>query len=430
MDRPPDTGSAELAGLLSALGSAVDAAVSAPLWRSADRELAQAAVTCARLVGRCQGMLVRVLGELDARDLPARSGASSTAAWTRHELNLTPREARALASVATTGRKMPATGAALTAGQLNLAQADAITTAIGELPEDLPTAVRDQAEAELIERAGTFDAGQLSRLGAHILTVVAPEIGEARDGEVLERQERRARARRELFLTSDGHGTVHLRGRLTEEAAAMVRAALDPLAAPLPRTADGPDPRCAAQRRADALEELSRRALVTTGPAAEGTSGAGSQVFVTIPLRALTDGLGGATLPDGVPLSATAARRMACAADIIPAVLGAEGAVLDVGRAHRLFTGGRRRALILRDRGCAFPGCDRPPQWCDGHHILGFARGGSTALGNGVLLCGFHHHVVHHDGWEIVLARDGVPEFIPPHWLDPDRTPRRNHRHR
>lgn len=270
MDRPPDTGSAELGRLLSALGGAMDAVVSTPLWRSGDRELSQAARTCARLVARCQAVLVRVLGELDARDLPARSGASSTAAWTRHELNLTPRGARTLASVATTGRKMPATGAALAAGELNLAQADAITitTTIGELPEDLPTAVRVQAEAELIGHAQTFDAGQLTRLGAHILTVVAPEIGEGRDREVLERQERRARARRELFLASDGHGTVHLRGRLTEEAAAMFRAALDPLAAPLPRTADGPDPRCAAQRRADALEELSRRALETAGPAA------------------------------------------------------------------------------------------------------------------------------------------------------------------
>jgi len=100
----------------------VDAAVSAPPWRSGDRELAQAAVTCARLVARSQSVLVRVLGELDARDLPARSGASSTAAWTRQELNLTPREARTLASVATTGRKMPATGAALAAGELNLSR--------------------------------------------------------------------------------------------------------------------------------------------------------------------------------------------------------------------------------------------------------------------------------------------------------------------
>ncbi len=73
---------------------------------------------------------------------------------------------------------------------------------------------------------------------------------------------------------------------------------------------------------------------------------------------------------------------MACDADLIPAVLGAHSAVLDVGRNQRLFTAARRRALILRDRGCAFPGCDRPPEWCQGHHILSCAPGGTTALDN------------------------------------------------
>jgi len=152
-------------------------------------------------------------------------------------------------------------------------------------------------------------------------------------------------------------------------------------------------------------------------------------VFVTIPMPTLLDGPGTSTLPDGTPLSPGAARRMACDAEIIPAVLGTGIAVLDVGRSQRLFTGARRRALILRDKGCAFPGCDRPPGWCDGHHILGHARGGNTGLGNGVLLCGVHHHVVHEDGWEVVTADDGVPVFIPPPTVDPSRTPRRNHRH-
>jgi len=328
---------------------------------------------------------------------------------------------------------MAATGSAFAAGDLSLSQAAAITTTVGELPGEVPAEVRQQAEGELVGWADRFDAQQLARLGQHILTVVAPEIGEAHDAEALERQEQQARRRRELFFTPDGQGTVHVRGRLTDEAAAIVRAALDPLAAPLPRTADGPDPRTAGQRRADALEELARRAL--TGQAVAGPDGneptgrPAAQVFVTIPWRTLTDGLGLATLPDGTPLSPGAARRMACDADLIPAVLGGGSAILDVGRSQRLFTGARRRALILRDRGCTFPGCDRPPAWCDGHHILGHAHGGRTALGNGVLLCGFHHHVVHEDGWEIVIADDGVPEFIPPPTVDPIRTPRRNHRH-
>ena len=366
--------------VLATLSEALDLGHATELWQVPDRGLAGAAVECGRLTSRMQALLVRLLGEVHARDLALRSGACSTTAWTRHALNQTPREARTLVGVATALRiGMATTGAAFAAGELSLAQAAAITTTVGELPDDVPA-------------------------------------------EALERQEQQARRRRELFFTPDGHGTVFVRGRLTDGAAAIVRAALDPLARPLPRTADGPDPRTAGQRRADALEELARRALA-------GHTDTATRVFVTIPWQTLTDGLGLATLPDGTPLSPGAARRMACDAEIIPAVLGGASAVLDVGRGQRLFTGARRRALILRDKGCAFPGCDRPYEWCDGHHILGHARGGGTALGNGVLLCGVHHHVVHSDGWEIVIADDGVPEFIPPPTVDPSRTPRRNHRH-
>lgn len=403
---------------------------------------------------RAQALLTRAVGEVDARDLGLRLGAVTTAAWTRNALNLTMREARALTAVGVATRAgMSTTGTAFAAGDITLGHAVAVTRSVSDLPGDVSAEVRERAAAELVGCADRFDAVQLARLGSHILTVVAPEVGEALDAERLEREEARARARRELHLFSDGHGTVLLRGRLTDEAAAVVRAALDPLSVPMPSCADGPDPRTAPQRRADALSELARRSLTGTStdtdpttPASDGqtpgrctTCGSGAddrhtqpaaQVVVTIPLRTLIDGCGAAQLPDGTQLSASAARRMACDCALIPTVPGAESAVLDVGRAQRLFTGARRRALILRDRGCAFPGCDRPPEWCDGHHILHFADGGHTALGNGVLLCGHHHHVVHRDDWVIALASDGVPEFRPPAWIDPERRPQRNHRHR
>ncbi|MBA3523287.1 MAG: HNH endonuclease [Geodermatophilaceae bacterium] len=94
------------------------------------------------------------------------------------------------------------------------------------------------------------------------------------------------------------------------------------------------------------------------------------QVVVHIPLHTLIDGLGPAAYQDGVRISPGLARKHACCAKLIPAVLGSESAVLDLGRAQRLFTGARRRAVTLRDKGCAFPGCDRPPASCDIHHIL------------------------------------------------------------
>ena len=89
---------------------------------------------------------------------------------------------------------------------------------------------------------------------------------------------------------------------------------------------------------------------------------------------------------------------------------------------------GIRRAMVTRDRGCAFPGCDRPPAWCDGHHIQHWADGGPTALANLVLLCGHHHRTIHHHGWQARIDQ-GLPEFIPPPWIDPGQTPRRNRLH-
>jgi len=96
-----------------------------------------------------------------------------------------------------------------------------------------------------------------------------------------------------------------------------------------------------------------------------------------------------------------------------------------------LFTPAQRRALALRDGdGCAFPGCDRPGSWCDAHHLNHWVDGGPTDLSNGVLLCGWHHQVIHRGEWAVVMAADGRPDFIPPAWLDPARRPRRNTRHR
>ena len=113
---------------------------------------------------------------------------------------------------------------------------------------------------------------------------------------------------------------------------------------------------------------------------------------------------------------------------MIPAVFGTAGQPLVVGRASRFATTAQRRALTLRDKGCAHPGCGRGPRWTTPHHVVPWAQGGATDLTNLVLLCQAHHRVVHHSDWEIRF-RDGVPEFLPPAWLDRARTPRRNHAH-
>ncbi len=111
---------------------------------------------------------------------------------------------------------------------------------------------------------------------------------------------------------------------------------------------------------------------------------------------------GGAVLgPAAEPISAATARRLACDAGVIPAVLGSRGEPLDIGRLSRTVPAGMRRALHLRDRGCRFPGCDQPPHRTDAHHIRHWARHGPTSLANLVLLCAFHHWLVHEGQWTL-----------------------------
>lgn len=132
-----------------------------------------------------------------------------------------------------------------------------------------------------------------------------------------------------------------------------------------------------------------------------------------------------ALLGDSTWIRPETARMLACDADLIPMVLGSRSEVLDVGRRTRIVPLGIRRAVVQRDRHCAHPGCRRKARKCQAHHIVHWADDGETALDNLVLLCAYHHSLVHRSGWEVVMT-DGLPYFIPPAWLDPLRTPRHN----
>ena len=125
--------------------------------------------------------------------------------------------------------------------------------------------------------------------------------------------------------------------------------------------------------------------------------GLAATLIITLDHDTLRTGLGAAALVDGTPVSPGQARRLACGAGIIPAVLGGASAVLDVGREQRLFTKAQRIAMVLRDKGCRAEGCDRPPSWTEAHHhTTPWADGGRTDLADGILLCGHHHRLAHH----------------------------------
>jgi uncharacterized protein DUF222/HNH endonuclease len=420
-----------VAETLSAMTAALDGAAESPVWSLSDGQVEELLGEAHRLEGRLAELTTRLIGEADRRELAKRAGGASTQAWLRHRMQLSPADAKRQAGLAAAmcGR-LELTRQALAAGDVSREHAQVVAKVMETLPADIGTAALEAAERQLVTWCREFDPTEVARLGRRLWEVVDPEAADAQEAKLLERQEKEAHRQRHLSFGPDGMGRFMLRGKFGAEVAAVLAAALDPLAQPLPATDDGPDPRNPGQRYADALVELCRRQLDHGDPPTRG--GEKPHVMITISLEQLQNRLGSGLLDTGERLSPEAARKLACDAQILPALLGSDGQPLDFGRSARTFTAAQRRALGLRDgNGCAFPGCDRPMDWCDGHHIRHWIDGGPTDLSNGILLCGYHHTTIHKGDWVIQMAADGRPHFFPPTWIDPDRQPRRNafHQH-
>jgi hypothetical protein len=143
-----------------------------------------------------------------------------------------------------------------------------------------------------------------------------------------------------------------------------------------------------------------------------GNGGERFQVVVHLDQEALgPDGALGGSLEDGSRVSAEALRRVACDCGLV--AVRRDGQGLDIGRKSRSIPPAIRRALRLRDRGCAFPGCTHT-RFVHAHHVEHWLHGGSTSLENLVQLCSFHHHLVHEGGWTVSADGEGVFSFYPP----------------
>lgn len=105
--------------------------------------------------------------------------------------------------------------------------------------------------------------------------------------------------------------------------------------------------------------------------------------------------------------------RLLCDSTVSRVVTGPSALPLDVGRTQRTVPSATRRALVVRDGGCRFPGCERPPGFCDGHHVVPWYRGGPTDLGNLVLLCAHHHRLVHRGDWSVNFDGHDLHVFRP-----------------
>jgi Domain of unknown function (DUF222) len=289
-----------------------------------------------------------------------------------------------------------------------------------------PEAV-DTAEQLLVEHAPILAPSELRRFARAVVDAADPDGPEPID-DALQHD------RRYLELTQRRDGMWHLAGRLTATLGAQLNAIVEPLAKPRSSnihdehgaTTKLPDQRPSMQRVHDALDEACAKLLKSADLPSVG--GVPASVVITISLDDLLAKTGVAETADGTPLSADQLRRIADEAEIWPLITTSHGVPLALGRTQRLATKGQTLALIARDGGCSFPGCTHPPAWCDRHHILDWVLGGETNLNNLTLLCRYHHSHFLQKGWTCRINDNGLPEWIPPRWTDPNQRPHINAR--
>ena len=350
----------------------------------------------AQVASRLDALTATVLAHAVEVRVEETNGATTTATWWADATTRTRATAHRDVKLAVALSRFTALAEALAEGRVNTEQAHAIARALSDLesdgPADLEPVVVEQAEKHLVDCADGFDAKHLKVLGRHVLTVVAPEVGEAHEAKLLEDEERRAAEKTRLTFASDGHGMVHGRFSIPALHGAMLAKAIQALTwakqDPAEVRQTRPTPVAAGQAFTELLERLDAKDLPSVG-------GVGATVVVTMTIDSLMGGLAAAALDTGEVISAGAARRLACEAGVIPMVLGGKSEVLDVGRRRRFHTRAQRLAIAQRDKTCVVGGCDAPPSRCHVHHVIPWSEGGGTSVKDGRLYCSAHHAMVH-----------------------------------
>lgn len=377
------------------------------LWQARGAELGPVLEEIDALGQACDAARVAVVGEAIARgETSTGPRAATTAQWALHHApslrggGLTQVVALAAAFAKATNEPVRL---AVESGMLPVRSAAVVITEADRLRPRLAEGAERHVLAGLIEMAREH--------GPRGCRMVRPSLV-ARYGLDGELQSEQDLAKRFVALSQPmdaGVGVFEYRLTLDVEGKAILEAAVGPLSAPRPIEGER-DLRPAEQRRGDALIEVVRRAM-SSGESVPTTAKA--QLFVSVDYDVLASGLRGAGSTIGGTDSPTllapeTVRRLACDASLIPLVLGTETEVIDWGRQKRLFTPAQTKRLWLRDGGCTFPACTAPALSCDAHHLVHWADGGSSDLGNAALLCGHHHTIVHQRRLAGSVADHGV----------------------
>ncbi|HJY46811.1 MAG TPA: DUF222 domain-containing protein [Propionibacteriaceae bacterium] len=380
-----------------------------------------------------------LIADAEATDLAGEYCFSNLKMLLTRTLQLSPTEAaaRVRAAVALAPRVstegeaeapvLPHLAAAQRAGEVSTEQVQIVTRAMQKLSRpDLDPDEVTAAEQQLAKQAQLHGPKDLQQIAARVVDAVDPDGPDQVDDQLQQ-------DRRHVELKQRRDGMWQLEGKLTNTVGAQLHAILDPLTRPRTSTVviDGktvelPDERHYGQRVHDAFEDACGRLLqLADRPAVGGTP---ASVIVTVQVEDLLAKADIAETTDGSTLSADQLLRIADQAEIWPTIINRNGVPLALGRTRRIATRGQTMALIAREGGCSFPGCDHPPQWCDRHHIIDWIDGGPTDLNNMTLLCRYHHTHFLQKGWSCRINDDRLPEWVPPRWIDPQQRPQLNSR--
>ncbi len=324
------------------LNARLDELAGTEVWAMGHRETAETIVELQRVQARLVAVQAALLAHAERIDVAKSNSSTSTAAWLRGEVALTPRQAKQAVQLATAldSGRCPATAEALSSGDLQADQALAVAAAVDALPERMFADDRFRAEAHMVELGRRYDARQLRHLGRHLLEVVDPELAEQEIAKRLEAEEEAAARATSFTLVDDGRGKAHGRFTIPSLHGQMLRTMLQAFANPqipnaIPRaeeSVEGPDGaegsssgrrRLTCEVLGDALVRMIEVYPVDKVPTSAGLN---ATVVVTMPLETLRDGLARATVAGtSVDLSGAAARRMACAAGSSPRCATARG---------------------------------------------------------------------------------------------------------
>jgi hypothetical protein len=340
---------------------------------------------------RLDAQVLRAVADCDAGDA-WQDDCLGAVSWLASKTGLVRNAAARMVKTARFLRRHPQTAKALDTGDVSVPHVELLAAAARRRDE-----LYERDETVLLEAAATVEAQDFPRAIRKWMSLADDELAKEDAAFSFERRG---------FTLSPTTGGSVVGGFLDPEASAIVGSVLDAEQPPEGKA----DTRSQAQRRADALVRLCERARGGDLPESRPIAGAeivmSHDVFAGHPLANL-DSLQCEITGFG-PIPRVTTERMLCDCALGRVVVRGRSQILDLGRRTRTVPDRLRRAIVIRDEHCQFPGCRAPAAWCDVHHLLHWILGGETNPENCALLCRRHHVAVHEGGWKLVRGPDGL----------------------